>query len=93
MVHIVEFQLSSMLSSPGGLVRVDVTIPDTITTWIMQAVAINNQTGLGLATQLRIGGKRDYFISLKMPYSVKREAQVSLLATAFNNGHKEIQVS
>lgn len=71
----------------------DVTIPDTITTWVMQAVAINNKTGLGLATPLRIVGKRDYFISLKMPYSVKRGEQVSLLVTVFNYHGEEMRVS
>ncbi|KAL9988942.1 hypothetical protein ACROYT_G003438 [Oculina patagonica] len=76
---------------PGGLVQMDVTIPDTITTWVMQAVAINNKTGLGLATPLRIVGKRDYFISLKMPYSVKRGEQVSLLATVFNYHDEEMR--
>ena len=73
--------------------QMDVTIPDTITTWVMQAVAINNRTGLGLATPLRIVGKRDFFISLKMPYSVKRGEQVSLLATVFNYHEEEMRVS
>ena len=71
----------------------DVTIPDTITTWVMQAVAVNNQTGLGLATPLRIVGYREYFVSLKMPYSVKRGEQVSLLATVFNYHEDEMRVS
>ena len=70
----------------------DVTIPDTITTWVMQAVAINNKTGLGLATPLRIVGVREYFISLKLPYSVKRGEQVSLLATVFNYHDQEMRV-
>ena len=70
----------------------DVTIPDTITTWVMQAVAINNKTGLGLATPLRIVGFREYFISLKLPYSVKRGEQVSLLATVFNYHDEEMRV-
>ena len=70
-----------------------VTIPDTITTWVMQAVAINNQTGLGLATPLRIVGSKDLYISLKLPYSVKRGEQVSLLATAFNYHPEEMRVS
>ena len=69
------------------------TIPDTITTWVMQAVAINNKTGLGMATPLRIVGYKDYFISLKMPYSVKKGEQVSLLATVFNYINEEIRVS
>ena len=71
----------------------DVTIPDTITTWVMQAVAINNKTGLGLATPLRVVGKREYFISLKIPYSVKRGEQVSLLVTVFNYHEEEMRVS
>ena len=70
----------------------DVTIPDTITTWVMQAVAINNKTGLGLATPLRIVGFREHFISLKLPYSVKRGEQVSLLATVFNYHDQEMRV-
>ena len=71
----------------------DVTVPDTITTWVMQAVAINKQTGLGLATPLRIVVYRDYFISLKLPYSVKKGEQVSLLATVFNYDGEETRVS
>ena len=70
----------------------DVEIPHTITTWVMQAVAINNKTGLGLATPLRIVGYQDFFISLKMPYSVKRGEQVSLLATVFNYDKDEMRV-
>ena len=69
------------------------TVPDTITTWVMQAVAINNKTGLGLATPLKIVAKKNYFVSLTMPYSVKRGEQISLLATVFNYNDKEIRVS
>ena len=79
--------------SPSGLVEMSVTIPDTITTLVMQTVAINNKTGLGLATPLRIVGFREYFISLKLPYSVKRGEQVSLLATVFNYLYVERRVS
>ena len=71
----------------------DVTIPDTITTWVMQAVAINNQTGLGLATPLRVVGFKELFLSLKLPYSVKKGEQVSLLATVFNYDPEEMRVS
>ena len=70
-----------------------VTVPDTITTWIMQAVAINNNTGLGLATPLRIVGSRKFFVSLRIPYSVKRGEQVAVLATVFNYHDVEARVS
>ena len=78
--------------SPSGVVQMDIIMPETLTTWVMQAVAINNKTGLGLATPLRIVIFRDYFLSLKLPYSVKRGEQVSLLATVFNH-IEEMRVS
>ena len=58
----------------------------------MQTVAVNNETGLGLTTPLKIVTKRNLFVSLKMPYSVKRGEQVSLLVTAFNYGKEKIKV-
>ena len=68
-------------------------VPDSITTWVMQAVAIKHETGLGLATPLRIVGKHHYFISLKIPCSaVKRGEQVALLATDVNYHDKEMRV-
>lgn len=47
-------------------------------------MAINNETGLGLALPLQIVSKKDFFVSLTMPYSVKRGEQISILATVFN---------
>ena len=91
-VNFLEFSLT-FFYSPDGILKMGVTMPDTITTWVMQAVAINNKTGLGLATPLSIVVKRDFFISLNMPYSVKRGEQVSLLATVFNYYADEIRVS
>ncbi len=88
-----ESNIIAYYSSPEGILKMEVTMPDTITTWVMQAVAINNKTGLGLATPLSIVVKRDFFISLNMPYSVKRGEQVSLLATVFNYNTMEIRVS
>ena len=83
----------SNFHSPSGVYELTATIPDTITTWVMQAVAINNQKGLGLATPLRIVGYKNHFISLKMPYSVKRGEQVSLLVSFFNYDKDEMRVS
>ena len=57
----------------------------------MQAVAINNQTGLGLAMPLRIVSEKNFFVTLKMPYSVKRGEQVSLVTTVFNYDESGIE--
>ena len=90
---VIHLSILVVTYSPSGLVEWDVTIPDTTTTWVMQAVAINNKTGLGIATPLRIVGFREYFTSLTLPYSVKRGEQVSLLATVFNYHDQEMRVS
>ena len=74
----------AFLYRSSGVFSQTITLPGTITTWVMQAVAINNQTGLGLATPLRIVSEKNFFVTLKMPYSVKRGEQVSLVATVFN---------
>lgn len=66
----------AMFYSPDGLVQMGVTIPDTITTWVMQAVAINNRTGLGLATPLRILAWRPIFLSEVPIFSQKRRANI-----------------
>lgn len=42
--------------SPSSVVQIDVLIPETITTWVVQGVAINNKTVLRFATLLRIVG-------------------------------------
>ena len=70
----------------------DVLIPETITTWVVQAVAINNKTVLSFATLLRIVDFWDLFVSLKLPYSVGRGEQVSLLADRVNYHLEEIRI-
>ena len=40
--------------SPSRVDQMDVLIPETITIWVVQAVAINNKTVLSFATLLRI---------------------------------------
>ena len=89
---VIHLSILVVTYSPSGLVEWDVTIPDTTTTWVMQAVAINNKTGLGIATPLRIVGFREHFTSLTLPHSVKRGEQVSLLATVFNYHDQEMRV-
>lgn len=78
--------------SADGRFEMGFTMPDTITTWVMQAVAINNKTGLGLATPLNIVVFKEIFVSVKMPYSVKKGEQISLLATVYNYHSEEIRV-
>lgn len=77
---------------PDGKFHLDTNLPDTITTWVVQAVGISNQTGLGVARPLNIQAFKNFFVSLRLPYSVQRGEQISVIATVFNYGDIEFRV-
>uniref|UniRef100_A0A0K0DQ80 A2M domain-containing protein n=1 Tax=Angiostrongylus cantonensis TaxID=6313 RepID=A0A0K0DQ80_ANGCA len=78
--------------------------PDTITSWVASAFAINENSGLGVApstskvcasinfaVQLRVF--RPFFIRLNLPYSVKRGEKFALQVLVFNYMEKEQDVT
>uniref|UniRef100_K1RWY1 CD109 antigen n=1 Tax=Magallana gigas TaxID=29159 RepID=K1RWY1_MAGGI len=68
-----------------GQVQISTTVPDTITSWIASAFAINSASGLGIAdTTAKIETFKPFFVSLNLPYSVVRGEQVVLQANVFN---------
>ncbi|CAB4009200.1 complement C3-like, partial [Paramuricea clavata] len=67
-----------------GRVSFRVTVPDTITTWVMQAIAVSNTTGFGLTPPFNLRAFKPFFVSIKLPYSAQRGEQVSVIATVFN---------
>ncbi|KAK3607704.1 hypothetical protein CHS0354_016728 [Potamilus streckersoni] len=76
-----------------GTAVLNSTCPDTITTWVASAFAVNNQTGLGVApstSALNVFLK--FFISLQLPYSVIRGEQVIIQANIFNYHKQDLKV-
>ncbi|XP_071088370.1 CD109 antigen-like isoform X4 [Haliotis cracherodii] len=74
-------------SSTGtdGKAVISTTVPDTITSWVASAFAVNTQSGLGIApTSAKIRVFRPFFVSLNLPYSVTRGEQLALQAIVFN---------
>ena len=61
-----------------------VTVPDTITSWVMQAIAVSNTTGFGVTPPFSLKVFKPFFVSIKLPYSAQRGEQVSVIATVFN---------
>lgn len=61
------------------------TVPDTITSWITSAFAMNEAEGLGVApTTAKLEVFRPFFIRLNLPYSVKRGENLALQVLVFN---------
>jgi len=71
--------------SANGTASIETAVPDTITSWVASAFAINDQSGLGVAAnQAHLKVFRPFFVSLNLPYSVTRGEQLALQAIVFN---------
>ncbi|XP_059143996.1 CD109 antigen-like [Physella acuta] len=77
----------------NGSASITATVPDTITSWVVSAFAINSNSGLGVApTQAHLKVFRPFFVSLNLPYSVTRGEQLALQANVFNYLTGDMQV-
>ncbi|XP_038672073.1 complement C4-like isoform X2 [Scyliorhinus canicula] len=59
-------------------------IPDSITTWEIQAVGMFEEKGFCVAEPKKMKVFRPFFISLRLPYSVKRNEQLEVRAILYN---------
>nr|UIO57926.1 thioester-containing protein 4 [Biomphalaria glabrata] len=77
----------------NGSASITATVPDTITSWVASAFAINSASGLGVApTQAHLRVFRPFFVSLNLPYSVTRGEHLALQANVFNYMTEDMQV-
>ncbi|MBZ3881998.1 CD109 antigen [Sciurus carolinensis] len=63
----------------------EVTVPDSITSWVATAFVISEDLGLGLTTTpVELQAFQPFFIFLNLPYSVIRGEEFALEVTIFN---------
>ncbi|XP_048210448.1 CD109 antigen-like [Perognathus longimembris pacificus] len=71
----------------------EVTVPDSITSWVATAFVISEDLGLGLTTTpVELQAFQPFFISLNLPYSVIRGEEFALEVTIFNYLKEATQV-
>nr|DBA29931.1 TPA: hypothetical protein GDO54_005982 [Pyxicephalus adspersus] len=70
----------------------NVFLKDSITTWEVLAVSLSENKGLCVAKPYEIQVMKDFFIDLKLPYSVVRNEQVEIRAVLYNYGNDKIKV-
>lgn len=73
------------LHSSDGSLKLTKKVPDTITSWIISAFALNPRTGISLTqepTKVRVF--QPFFVSLNLPYSIKRGEIVTIPVIVFN---------
>ncbi|KAG5268327.1 hypothetical protein AALO_G00211350 [Alosa alosa] len=76
----------------SGETQVPLTVPDTITTWEMEAFCLSPQ-GFGLAPPVQLTVFQPFFLELSLPYSIIRGETFELKATVFNYLPKCIMVT
>ena len=62
----------SQISNKQGKIQLaNLTVPDTITSWVVTAFSMSPKKGLGLASAQTITAFEKFFVKLNLPYSVK----------------------
>ncbi|HEY87875.1 MAG TPA: alpha-2-macroglobulin [Dehalococcoidia bacterium] len=71
----------------------DVEVPDTITTWMLRAVALSKEKGLGVAED-ELRAFQPFFLSIDLPYSAIRGEEFPIQVAVYNYLDKpqEVQV-
>ncbi|KAG4076179.1 hypothetical protein HA402_014728 [Bradysia odoriphaga] len=60
-------------------------VPDTITSWVISAFSVSTDNGLGLTKEpTKVTTFKSFFVSVSLPYSVKRGEILSIPVTIFN---------
>ncbi|NXT00629.1 CO4 protein, partial [Jacana jacana] len=67
--------------------------PDSITTWEVQAISISPEKGFCIADPHTFEVFKDFFISLRLPYSVRRHEQLEIKAVVYNYLPNDLQVT
>ncbi|KAM3924919.1 venom factor-like [Leptodactylus fuscus] len=70
----------------------NVFLKDSITTWEVLAVSLAKGKGICVAKPYEVQVMKDFFIDLKLPYSVVRNEQVEIRAVLYNYGNDKIKV-
>ncbi|KAM7079811.1 complement C3 [Ciconia maguari] len=90
------WQLEELTEQPNELGISTKTLPvylkDSITTWEVLAVSISRTKGLCVADPYEITVMKEFFIDLRLPYSVVRNEQVEIRAILYNYWTHEITV-
>ena len=59
-------------------------VPDSITTWVTEAIGLSEEKGLGLAPRVELRTFKPFFVDFTLPYSVIRGEQTKVPLTVYN---------
>ncbi|XP_067296790.1 complement C3 [Pseudorasbora parva] len=74
-----------------SILRSGIYLKDSITTWQISAISLSKTLGICVANPHEIVVKKDFFIDLKMPYSVVRNEQLEIKAIVHNYSSQKLK--
>uniref|UniRef100_A0A7N6AWB9 Complement 4B (Chido blood group) n=1 Tax=Anabas testudineus TaxID=64144 RepID=A0A7N6AWB9_ANATE len=69
------------------------TLPDSITTWEIQVITLSRDSGFCVAHVPDVKAVKRTFVSLRLPYSVKKYEQLSISPVIYNYGDSILEVA
>ena len=72
-----------LVTDASGRATVELTVPDSITTWMLRAVAVSREKGLGIA-EAELSAFQEFFIKLDLPYAAVRGEEFEIKAAVYN---------
>ncbi|RXM31355.1 Complement C3 [Acipenser ruthenus] len=87
-----SYGILSILSCSLSSTKVKGTLKDSITEWEILAISISPDKGICVAKPFDLIAKMEFFIDLKLPYSVVRNEQVEIKAVLYNYGSDRLKV-
>ncbi|KAM6995331.1 LOW QUALITY PROTEIN: complement C4-B [Tautogolabrus adspersus] len=77
----------------NGKESFDIALPDSITTWEIQVVTLSAATGFCVVKPSEIRAFKEVFVSLRLPYSVRKYEQLSISPVIYNYGIQILQLA
>nr|BAR45599.1 thioester-containing protein 2 [Epanerchodus sp. RS-2014] len=85
---------NNTVAQQDGVATISATAPDTITSWIVSAFAIDSITGLGVVrAPAKLTIFRPFFVSVVLPYSVIRDEAVAIQVVVFNYMAEDVKAT
>lgn len=72
-----------IVTDPDGKASLDVEVPDTITTWMLHAIGISKENGLGI-DEAQLTAFQPFFLKVDLPYSSIRGEEFPVSVAIYN---------
>ncbi|XP_041844609.1 complement C4-B isoform X2 [Melanotaenia boesemani] len=77
----------------NGKIRHVLTLPDSITTWEIQVATFSAESGFCVVRPYEVKAFKESFVSLTLPYSVKKFEQLSISPVIYNYGDRKLELA